>query len=50
PKDAYPCTFEQAQYTVLFPLQHHMDSRSSETHTRGNTGAPSSAHLVRLKE
>ncbi|PRD20974.1 UNVERIFIED_CONTAM: hypothetical protein NCL1_53129 [Trichonephila clavipes] len=33
-----------------FALEHQMDSRSSETYARGNTGAPSRAHLMRFKE
>ncbi|GFT60671.1 hypothetical protein TNCV_3583901 [Trichonephila clavipes] len=47
PKDPY--TFGQAQYTVIFPLEHHMDTRSPEIHARGNTGVPSRAHLMRVK-
>ncbi|GFT89085.1 hypothetical protein TNCV_3084941 [Trichonephila clavipes] len=40
-------TFGYAQRTLL---EHRMDSDSSETYARGNTGAPSRAHSMRVKE
>ncbi|GFU78746.1 uncharacterized protein TNCV_1389891 [Trichonephila clavipes] len=51
PKEVvFPYTFEYARYTLIFPHEHRMDSRSSETYARENKGAHSRAHLMHVRE
>ncbi|GFY22299.1 hypothetical protein TNCV_3299401 [Trichonephila clavipes] len=49
PKDVYPYTLDMPN-TLIFPLEYHMDLRSSETYARENTCAPSRAHSMRVKK
>ncbi|GFT08164.1 transposase domain containing protein [Trichonephila clavipes] len=50
PKTYTHTIFGKSLYTLIFPVERHMVSRSSETYARGNPGAPSRAHLMRVKE
>ncbi|GFX76334.1 transposable element Tcb2 transposase [Trichonephila clavipes] len=50
PKDVYSYTLGYAQYFLIFPLEHPMNSRLLETYARRNRDVPSRAHLMRVKE